>query len=186
MKTSATLRYVLAGCAAAIMLAGCAGSQPPVVTPRVSAQVSAKTSETFKYTGKEQSFTVPAGVTRLSVVVSGASGPSGYGYVGGNGGEVKATIAVTPGEKLALLVGGEGGAAGYGVPGHAGFNGGGAGGAASKYAIGGCGGGGASDIRRGGDRLKDRIVIAAGGGGGGVNQTFYGGGFGGDGWRKCR
>ncbi|MFY9720044.1 MAG: glycine-rich protein, partial [Candidatus Cybelea sp.] len=188
MKTSSNLRCVFAASVAATMLASCTvlrqaqdDTQPPVAAPNANAQGLAKTSETFKYTGKKQTFTVPVGVKQVSVVVSGAIGPSGDGYVGGNGGMVKATIPVTPGEKLAVFVGGEGGAAGYGVAGQAGFNGGGAGGGVSKYAIGGCGGGGASDIRQGGNRLEDRIVIAAGGGGGGVDQSFYGGGFGGDG-----
>ena len=116
MKNFSNLRSVLAAGAAMTMLASCAASQPPLMAPGANVQVPAKTSETFKYTGKKQTFTVPAGVTQLSVVASGASGPSGSGYVGGNGGMVKATIPVTPGEKLAIFVGGEGGAAGYGSP----------------------------------------------------------------------
>jgi hypothetical protein len=63
--------------------------------------------KTFHYLGKEQIFKVPAGVTAIEVVVSGASGGSstggrGRGSAGGNGGRVKATIPVKAGEKLAV------------------------------------------------------------------------------------
>ena len=116
---------------------------------------------TFTYTGAKQSFKVPAGVTRITIVASGANGASGYGFryskytaPGGPGGRVKATIAVTPGERLAIFVGGSGG--------DGGFNGGGE----SSQAYGGIGGG-ASDVRQRGDGMADRVVVAGGGGGGG-------------------
>jgi hypothetical protein len=152
--------------AALALLSSCAGSQP--VAPSLLPQVDVSKSRSFAYTGKAQTFTVPVGVKAVKIVASGASGPSGEYHYGGNGGLVKATIPVMPGEKLAIFVGGEGGAAAYGTNGAGGYNGGGDGGqVTSSYFIGGDGGGGASDVRQGGTSLSDRVVIAAGGGGGG-------------------
>jgi len=98
----------------------------------------------------------------------------------GAGGSVKATIPVTPGEKLAIFVGGYGATAG-------GFNGGGTGGSTGGSGGNGGGGGGASDVRQGGDRLANRVVVAGGGGGSiggaGGGNCYRGGpdGCGGDG-----
>src|ERR1700722_12726445 len=112
----------LSATAAIVMLSSCAGSQVPL-TPGLLPQGDASGSKSFGYTGKEQSFKVPAGVTAVKIVATGASGPSGEYYQGGNGGRVRATIPVTPGEKLAVFVGGEGGGASYGTNGAGGFNG---------------------------------------------------------------
>jgi RHS repeat-associated protein len=111
---------------------------------------------TFTYTGAAQSWTVPAGVTAVSVDVFGAQG--GSATYGGPGGRVRGTLAVTPGEVLQINVGGQGGAGGAGS---GGFNGGGPG------WVNAFGGGGASDIRRGGVTLTHRTVVAGGGGGAG-------------------
>ena len=65
---------------------------------------------TFAYTGSTQSYTVPAGVTSLTVDASGAGGgiyPGGVGQAGA-GGRMLATIAVTPGQVLNIVVGGGG------------------------------------------------------------------------------
>jgi hypothetical protein len=172
------MRYVVASCAAGALLAGCGGSQPPVAANVTKAQTQARShTRTFKYTGAEQSFKVPRGVTNVTIVATGARGANGgyqsqyYAGVGGAGGSVQATIPVRPGERLAIFVGGWGG---YG-----GFNGGGSGprGCHSSdcFSI----GGGASDVRQGADRLADRVVVAAGGGGGagdgGTTYTTLGG-----------
>jgi hypothetical protein len=128
-----------------------------------------------------QTYTVPVGVTSITVDVYGAQGGLGYNVpnVGaGQGGRVQATVAVTPGEVLNIFVGGQGGAGGTTVGGTAGYNGGGTGGGWPGGRSGG-GGGGASDIRQGGTALANRIVIAAGGGGTGVNYAV--GNRGGDG-----
>ena len=121
---------------------------------------------TCAYTGDEQTFTVPAGVTSITIHASGAQGGSGFngGGAGANGGSVTATITVTPGESLAIFVGGQGGNGGRNSAGAAGFNGGGVG--TSAFLSGG-GGGGASDVRQGGNALANRVVVAGGGGGGG-------------------
>lgn len=138
-------------------------------------------SQTFSYTGAQQTFTVPAGVTSVTIQAAGAQGGTGSGgpTASGNGGSVTATISVTPGESLAVFVGGQGGAGGAPSGGTAGFNGGAAGGAAAGTGQGGGAGGGASDVRQGGSALANRVVVAGGGGGGGGSTG--GGGAGGAG-----
>ncbi|MGC1986816.1 MAG: glycine-rich protein, partial [Candidatus Cybelea sp.] len=149
--------YAGVACFATIGIAGCAGTQQPPVMPNAMPVAHALTKQRFPFTGYEQSFTVPTGVTQLTVVASGASGPSSKYSTGGRGGKIRATIPVTPGETLAVFVGGEGALGAYGSGGSGGFNGGGAGGASYVYAVGGDGGdggGGASDVRQGGDALS--------------------------------
>jgi hypothetical protein len=128
---------------------------------------------TFTYTGGTQTYTVPVGVTSITVDVYGAQGGFGYNVpnVGaGLGGRLQATVAVTPGEVLNIYVGGQGGPGGTTIGGTAGYNGGGVGGGWPGGRSGG-GGGGGSDIRRGGTALANRILVAAGGGGTGVNYS---------------
>ena len=162
MNSRSVCRYALCICTAAAMLAGCGGSQPPIGTPGAADARSEKHSQTFSFTGSEQTFKVPAGVTHLTITARGASGARGYGFLfatpppGGLGGIVIATISVTPRERLAIFVGGRGRAGG--------FNGGGAGGGPGCCAG---FGGGASDVRQGGHSLADRVIVAAGGGGSG-------------------
>jgi streptogramin lyase len=126
----------------------------------------------FNYLGAQQNFTVPAGVTQLTVDAYGAAGGAGGGYV-------QATIPVTPGESLAVLVGGAGAGGVVGGGGGAGgFNGGGVGGPAGgpHFGYSGAGGGGASDVRQGGAGLANRIVVAGGAGGNGDYAGGAGGG----------
>ncbi|MFH9355653.1 hypothetical protein [Kitasatospora sp. NPDC017646] len=124
----------------------------------------------------EDSFTVPAGVTRIHVVVDGAKGTD-TDSVGGAGARVTADLPVTPGSTLFVEVG----------------TGGGLGGSARGGA-----GGGASDIRTcsassvscvlTGDPLTDpRLVVAGGGGGGGggTNLPLRPGADGGTGPANC-
>jgi hypothetical protein len=140
-------------------------------------------SQTFNFTGAEQQFTVPAGVTSVTIEAFGAQGGTGEFAVvsGGNGGSVRATISVTPGETLFVYVGGQGGtggSGGLGNGGSGGFNGGGAGGFGANGGGGG-GGGGGSDVRQGGNGLANRTVVAGGGGGSGGRGGGGGGGTGG-------
>lgn len=132
----------------------------------------ATSSETvFSSATTGASYTVPAGVTQLTVKTWGAggggagSGFSGTGGTGGGGGFAQATIAVTPGETLTVKVGGAGGAGVYSsVAAAGGTNGGGAGGpgldASNGYGSG--GGGGYSGVLR-----SSTMLVQAGGGGGG-------------------
>lgn len=152
----------------------------PRAIDNAATDVSAPTkgNKTFHYTGKKQTFIVPAGVTQVTVVAHGGMG-GGFNYYPSNAspgfpGRVYATIPVQPGDKLYVFVGGSGK--------HGGFNGGAPGGTSEegRYAAG-YAGGGASDVRLGGDALKDRIIVAAGGGGAGAAVYTYGYGYGGDG-----
>ncbi len=121
--------------------------------------------QAFNTQGAE-TFTVPSGVTSISVKVwgggggGGAGGSSGTGGDGGGGGFVAANIPVTPGETLDIYVGG----------------GGGGGNNVSNTGSGG-GGGGYSSIYR--DTTP--LVITAGGGGGGGSRAARGGAAGGAG-----
>ena len=152
----------------AALFAACGGSPSLIGAPGATSEVgdSLPYHETFHYTGSEQSFTVPAGVTQLTVVALGARG--GGTEARAHGGRVYAVIPVTPGERLAVFVGGEGSRT------SGGFNGGGnAGGSAYDCYCLGYGGGGASDIRQGGDKLRDRVLVVGGGGGGGGKGNDY-------------
>lgn len=122
-------------------------------------------STTFTYTGAEQTWVVPAGVTSITVEAYGAQGGSNSASNVNYGGYVEADIAVVPGSTIYIYVGEQP----TGLAG--GFNGGGAG------DTGGAGGGGASDIRIGGNTLNDRVVVAGGAGGGGFwnSQEVVGG-----------
>jgi hypothetical protein len=177
MKTFAPNRCALSLGAAAALLAGCNVSQPLVGARNV---ISAAQShqQTFDYTGKEQTFKVPAGVKLITVDALGAAGGGNYsGHQGGLGGRITAELPVTPGESLGIFVGGstDGPSGGY--------NGGGEGRSftVSGYLITSYGGGGATDIRESGTALKDRILVAGGGGGLGSGGDLSGGGVGGDG-----
>jgi Glycine rich protein len=162
------LRHATLGICAATILTGCAGSQLPSGRNSQNAITQVHVHRrTFQYTGREQSFKVPTGVTSITVDARGAAGAGHQpGYIGrpGRGGHVTATIPVQPGQTFAVFVGGKG----SGRTG--GFNGGGNG---TGDDCGGFGGGGASDLREGGDTLPDRILVAGGGGGMG---SFLGGG----------
>ncbi|MBL0054780.1 MAG: hypothetical protein IPP31_01055 [Chitinophagaceae bacterium] len=133
------------------------------VTPTT---IAPPVTQTFNYTGGMQTFTVPAGITSVTIDAYGAQGGSGATgnsnigpTAGGNGGlGTRATgmLAVTPGQVLNIFVGGAGA-----TP-TGGFNGGGNGGNQNAG-----GGGGASDVRFPGVTAADRLIVAAGGGGGG-------------------
>ena len=119
---------------------------------------------TFDYTGAPQTYTVPAGITRIAVVASGAAG----GRVSSQqlrsvGARVQATLTVVPGEVLTVVVGQQGVDGSY----RPSYNGGGAGG----YGAG--GGGGATDLRRPGgntgDYLATRQALLVAGGAGGTD-----------------
>jgi hypothetical protein len=177
MKSWNPIGYALTSGVAAALLCACAGSSMPrAADSAISDPRAVEHSKTFDYTGKEQTFIVPASVTRLTISAHGGSGggqneggPSGL-YPGFPG-RVYAVVRVHPGDKLYVFVGGSGA--------HGGFNGGGAGGFATGL-YNGLDGGGASDVRIGGDALKDRIIVAAGGGA--VGESFtYGYAPGGDG-----
>jgi hypothetical protein len=119
------------------------------------------TTCTFSPTGSEDTFVVPAGVSTIHVVATGATGTRGdpSPRAGRRGARVSGDLKVTPGRTLYVNVGGSP------TGGSVGFNGGGLGfGEAGD-------GGGASDVRtvsRDQDgSLASRMIVAGGGGGGG-------------------
>ncbi len=129
------------------------------------------TTQTFTYTGGEQTFTVPAGVTSVEVLAVGGHGGSAAAS-GGVAAQVTGTLSVTAGETLYVEVGGngqDGSPDGHDTSG-GGFNGG---------SEGGAGGGGASDVRTSpiADGLSpdSRLLVAGGGGGSGQSGSCTGG-----------
>ena len=124
--------------------------------------------DTLFFTGGEQNYTVPCGVTNLTIDAFGAKGANGtsgannsIGGIGGFGGHAQGVLTVTSGQALSVFVGGQasGGLGGY--------NGGAIGGGSGPTLTGG-GGGGATDVRLGGNAVSNRILVAGGGGGGGT------------------
>ena len=113
------------------------------------------TMQSFSCTGAAQTFTVPPGITQITVNVVGANALTLAGFPGGLGEEVTATLPVISGETLGIYVGGGVNFASSAYTG--GFNGG---GSCSYYS---CAGGGASDIREGGTDVSNRIIVAGGG-----------------------
>jgi hypothetical protein len=113
-------------------------------------------SVTFQTPETGASWTVPPGVSSLSVALYGGHGGSNAdGEVnGGDGAEVTATLAVLPGFQLGVDVGGAG--QGDAAQATGGINGGGA-------SDGGGGGGGATDVISPG---RDQLVAGGGGGAG--------------------
>lgn len=122
----------------------------------------------FYYTGGVQTWTVPAGVTSVTLETWGAQGGSNGGGTPGYGGYSTGTLSVTPGQVLYIYVGGQGGTTGA-----AGYNGGGTGSSARG------GGGGASDVRVSPPYGLANRVIVAGGGGGNYSTSYSPGGSGG-------
>jgi CshA-type fibril repeat protein len=138
----------------------------------------------FSYTGANQTFTVPAGITLISVDVYGAGGASSVEGRGGGGGWSTGTISVTPAEVLTVTVG-EGGkdASTVGT-----FGGGGAGGTIvmpplehgtgtgreeTNSSNGGSGGGMSAVWRTA--YGTDPLLIAGGGGAGAIETSSSGG-----------
>ncbi|MGV8911212.1 MAG: Ig domain-containing protein [Rhodoglobus sp.] len=138
-------------------------TSPTLLAGCVQETAVGSVSCTFSFTGAEQVFTVPAGVTSVTVVATGSAGETvqtrHVGLVaGGDGGIATAVLDVTPASELFVEVGGV-----YG------FNGGGRPGLAWGEVAG--SGGGASDVRTLSTddslSLGSRLVVAGGGGGGG-------------------
>lgn len=129
---------------------------------------AAAETQAFIYTGSEQTFTVPAGVSSIQVLAIGGHGGNGGkgGALGGAAAEVQGELSVKSGSTLYVEVGGEG-VSGRGPLHAGGFNGG---------AAGAGGGGGASDVRTAsrstGLSPDTRLIVAGGGGGAGMTGTM--------------
>ena len=150
------------------------------LVPIVSASAASSGTLRFSYTGSAQSWTVPAGVSSITVDMAGGAGGAGYdGGAGGDGGRVEGVLAVSPGEVLTIAVGGAGEAGTNDSWTTSAYYGGGEGaGGNSQYAVsGGGGGGGASFVE---DAASSALLaVAAGGGGGGGGSAGTAGGIGG-------
>ena len=133
---------------------------------------------TYNYTGGIQTYTVPAGVTSITVDAKGAKGggvncsygAANYQSDGGCGGRVQCTVAVTPGQVLNIVVGG----AGSSTSGVGGYGGG---GRDNSFTVvwPGAGGGGGTTIN---DNATGTTLVVAGGGGGGGGDFCPGAGYG--------
>jgi len=134
-------------------------------------------SQTFNYTGAPQSFTVPEGVTEITITATGSAAgnrPFNGNQAGGVGGVVTATFVVTSGTIYDVIVGGKG------VSGTvAGYPDGGTGGTAGGSIYQTAGGGGSSYMVVTAGAKSAAIIIAAGGGSAGGNGTAGTGGAGG-------
>jgi hypothetical protein len=125
---------------------------------------------TFSPSSDQPTFTVPAGVTSLQILMRGGGGGAGWaggstGGVGGGGTQVTGTLRVSPGEQLYPFVGFAGG------PGTAPDSDGGcAGGNSSAFSQGGSSG--ASYVGGGTGGHGDYCLGGGGGGGGGVTSLF--------------
>ena len=125
----------------------------------VIAGTQSNTEVNFAFTGFDQVFVVPAGVTKITVELLGAGGSTAY-TGGGNGpdaqgGYVYGDLAVTAGQTYTVVVGGQNN------NGYTQYGGGGAG----SYSYGGSGGGRSALVLNGLD------VVTAGGGGGDAYYT---------------
>ncbi len=144
------------------------------VAPTLSARLAIiqpypqQPTRTFSYTGADQSYVVPAGVTSLTVYMWGAGGGGGRYLSGGAGAALQGTLTVTPGETLTIVVGQAGGRTDNIIQ-PTRYGGGGAGIDPANGAYYSATGGGRSAIRRSG---ADIVTVAGGGGGG---ETSYGG-----------
>jgi hypothetical protein len=170
-----TNRRYLSAAVAALTLAGglllADGSAPAEAS---GCPAGTATSTYFCYTGAEQTWTVPAGVTEATFTVYGAEGGSSSGTgAGGQGGKVVATYSVTADSKDTVYVGQAGGISSAG----SGYIGGGAGGDGAG------GGGGSSGVSvpcTPGQTCTYGAVLTAGGGGGGGENGAAAGGAGGN------
>jgi hypothetical protein len=134
---------------------------PPDTANIVYTYSAPNCTATFSFSGAVSQWTVPLGITSVTVVLNGAQGNQS----GGQGGTATGTLSTTGGEVLNVYVGGQSGWNGGGAPGNWGGH-----------------GGGASDIRNSANTLNDRLIVAGGGGGGGGQGTGgAGGGTNGDG-----
>jgi glycine rich protein/HYR domain-containing protein len=153
---------VAAALAVAVPRLASADPPPPPCTPSGGTFTCS-----YAYTGGEQTFVVPSGVTSVQVIAIGAAGgANGNGNPGGEGAKVTGTLTgLSSGQTLYVEVGQQPDTAstafnGGGAPGYPGVAG---------------GGGGASDVRTisstVGGSLASRLIVA--GGGGGESETYH-------------
>lgn len=176
--------------AALVPAAASPASAAPAGSPCGTGGVLTTASPACTYTAAgTDTFTVPNGVSAVTVDLFGAEGGSAAGYVlpnppntgapGGLGGESRATLAVVPGQTLQITLGAAGvpGSSRHGEFARPGGYGHGTGGGGAHG--GGGSGGGGSDVRTGAFGAGDRVLVAGGGGGAGNGGPLLHGGNGG-------
>jgi hypothetical protein len=153
--------------AAAVIPAGMA-SAAPAALPANCTQSGATVTCSYGYTGAEQDFTVPAGITSVQVdAIGAAGGANGGGWPGGQGAKVTGTLGGLSGGQVLYVEVGQAPDTATTPFGKAptAFNGGGAPG----FGQGSGGGGGATDVRTisraASGSLASRLIVAGGGGG---------------------
>lgn len=97
------VRAAMVGASAALVAAGL------FIAPHAPTS-SATTEVVFSFTGVNQTWTVPAGVTTVEISLLGAGGAGGRAgggstSLGGGGGVVTGTLTVVPGDTLTIIVG---------------------------------------------------------------------------------
>jgi hypothetical protein len=142
-----------------------------------SLQVKAPVRTTFTYTGANQTYNIPAGITKLRVKLWGGGGgdyPS-TSFGGGGGAYASAVVDVTGLTSLLVVVGMGGESVGANTSGYgsAGYGGGGGTGNVGYAGR----GGGLAGLFNGTYTQANAIIIAAGGGGGGPAGAGGGGGY---------
>ena len=163
--------------AMALLVAGTLASSAPVVA---AAPAALPPMRQFVSTGAQQSYTVPPGVTLLSVHAVGAWGGPAF-QQGGPGEAITAYLPVTPDEVLYTEVGQTGAANGPATFGGGGAAGKQAGGWADEVLP--SSGGGATDVRTCSEKARScpaghssassRLIVAGGGGGeGGIGSAL--------------
>ncbi|CAB4331489.1 unannotated protein [freshwater metagenome] len=167
------------------MLSSIPASAVVATNPTPDCSAGTTCTITFTYTGDYYSWTVPSGITSITVDAYGAEGGRSNfranTAVPGKGGRVQATLNTTSGEALHIYVGGAGSSVTSisANSASAGWNGGGRGGFGNGSGYWGAGGGGATDIRTTAGLLSTRILVAGGGGGTACNGCSENGGDGG-------
>ncbi|CAN2188275.1 hypothetical protein MCEMRE196_00496 [Candidatus Nanopelagicaceae bacterium] len=169
---------------AATFLSAIPQSAHAIVGPTISCS-GATCTATFSDTSSVYSWSVPAGVTSISVVLKGGKGGNGYGGgsfqaadVGGNGGRVSGAINVSGVSSLQIYVGaaGENAALSIARTVKGGVSGGTASGGDALYNGNGyVGGGGGGLSRIVNSATSESIIVAAGGGGSGSYSGNAGG-----------
>lgn len=132
-------------------------------------ELTTSSSQALTYTGSDQSFVVPDGVTAVTAKLRGAGGGGSTGGdgsaiigTGGGGGFAQATIPVTAGESLIAVVGGAGSPGGGATYGNGGYSN-----VVSGSNRGGSGGGFTGLFRS--SKTQGNCLLLAGGGGGAGN-----------------
>jgi uncharacterized repeat protein (TIGR01451 family) len=186
LGSGARAAILCAGRAAALSWLALSASHALAAQVACTPDAGFNTCVRFTYSGANQSFTVPAGLSSIGVRMwAGGGGGFNSTYYGnpgggGSGGYTEGTVAVTGGSVFTVVVGGGGKVTGSSAT----FGGGGAGGKASDTTTlnGGSSGGGYSGLFSGSTVSQANARLMAGGGGGmsnGVSGGVFGPGGGG-------